>query len=170
MSQDEEPRPTKTTKKTVTRTLLCKFSDKELIQTGKDLEANLGKIDAKEEEKKAVVDAIKADIAILEGITTKLREILRDGGEEREVECEETTDYRQGQVRVKRLDTGEMFQKRDITQAEKQLPMEAQEPAGKLLAMDGGKGKPAPLKAKLGDVAAAHGGDEGVDPPEGLAF
>ena len=142
--EPKDPKDTKSTKKSVTRLLLCKLSDKELAKAGQDLDSNLSKIEGKEAEKKAATDAIKADIELLEGVTIKLRGILKSGGEEREVSCEETTDYRNGEVRVKRLDTGEVFQKRTMAQSEYQLPLEAQKPAGKLLAMDGGKGKEEP--------------------------
>ena len=138
--KDEKSKDSKSTKQLVTRLLLCKLSDKELAKAGVDLDANMSKIEGKEAEKKAAVDAIKADVELLEGITIKLRSILKSGGEEREVQCEETTDYRMGEVRVKRLDTGEVFQKRTMAQHEYQLPLEAQKPAGKLLAMAGGKG------------------------------
>ena len=139
--KDEKSKDSKSTKQLVTRLLLCKLSDKELAKAGVDLDANMSKIESKEAEKKAAVDAIKADVEMLEGITIKLRSILKSGGEEREVQCEETTDYRMGEVRVKRLDTGEVFQKRTMAQHEYQLPLEAQKPAGKLLAMEGGKEK-----------------------------
>lgn len=140
--EPKDPKDQKAVKKTVPRLLLCKLSDRELAKAGQDLEANLSKIEAKESEKKAAVDAIKADVELLEGITSKLRGILKSGGEEREVKCEEVTDYRNGEVRVKRLDTGETFSKRTMMPSEYQLPLEAQKPAGKLLAMDGGKGHP----------------------------
>ena len=143
-TKDEKSKDSKSTKKAVTRLLLCKLSDKELAKAGVELDANMSKIEGKEAEKKAAVDAIKADVELLEGITIKLRSILKSGGEEREVQCEETTDYRMGEVRVKRLDTGEVFQKRTMAKSEYQLPLEAQKPAGKLLAMDGDKGKKPP--------------------------
>ena len=139
--EPKDPKDAKSTKKTVTRLLLCKLSDKELAKAGVELDANMSKIEGKEAEKKAAVDAIKADVELLEGVTIKLRSLLKSGGEEREVDCEETTDYRMGEVRVKRLDTGEIFQRRTMAQSEYQLPLEAQKPSGKLLPMDGGKGK-----------------------------
>jgi hypothetical protein len=144
--ESKDTKDAKSTKKTVTRLLLCKLSDKELAKAGVELDANMSKIEGKEAEKKAAVDAIKADVELLEGVTIKLRSILKSGGEEREVNCEETTDYRMGEVRVKRLDTGEVFQRRTMAQSEYQLPLEAQKPSGKLLPMDGGKGKQEPVE------------------------
>ena len=127
----------KAVKKTVTRTLPCKLSEKELAKMGPELAANMDKIEAIEAAKKTADDGFKKDIGMLEEVSTKLRGMLRSGAEEREVKCEEVTDYRAGEVRVTRLDTGETFQKRTMTKDEVQLPLDAGKP-GKLLAISGG--------------------------------
>ena len=94
------------------------------------------------------------------------------------MKCEQVTDYRNGEVRIKRLDTGEVYSKRNMTKEESQLPLEPKKEAGKLLAMDGGKkdrsevkdfkpaegeatvGEPG-LSAPLGEVAAANESKKG---------
>jgi hypothetical protein len=186
----------KSTKATLTRTLPCKLSEKELAKAGKDLADNMDKIEGIEQQKKTADDGFKKDIGLLEEVTTALRGMLKSGAQEREVKCEQVTDYRNGEVRVKRLDTGDVFERRTMHKDEYQLPLEAQKPAGKLLAMDGGKGKdgdaaggaadaggeatvgePA-LKAPLGETAAANAkkkgkkGEPEIDPDTGkpLAF
>jgi hypothetical protein len=131
----------KATTKKVKRMLPCKLEEKELAKLGQELSANLDKISALEKKKKDEDKAINGDIALLDEATSLLRDKIRSKSAEREVECEEVTDYRAGELRVKRLDTGEVFSKRTLTKEELQLPLEAQKPAGKLLAMDGGKGK-----------------------------
>ena len=175
----------KATKITLTKTLPCKLSEKELARAGKDLADNMDKIEAIEQQKKTADDGFKKDIGLLEEVTTTLRGMLKSGTQDREVKCEQITDYRNGEVRVKRLDTGEVYEKRNMTKAEAQLPLDtAKSPAGKLLAMDGGKkdrsevrdvkpadatvGEPA-LSAPLGEVAAANEEKKGkkIDPETG---
>ena len=161
----------KSTKITLTKTLLCKLSEKELARAGKDLADNMDKIEAIEQQKKTADDGFKKDIGLLEEVTTTLRGMLKSGAQEREVKCEQVTDYRNGEVRIKRLDTGEVYSKRNMTKEESQLPLEPKKAPGKLIPMDGGKkdrsevkdfktgeatvGEP-DLTAPLGEVAAAN--------------
>ena len=96
----------KATKITLTKTLPCKLSEKELARAGKDLADNMDKIEAIEQQKTTADDGFKKDIGLLEEVTTTLRGMLKSGAQEREVKCEQITDYRNGEVRIKRLDTG----------------------------------------------------------------
>jgi hypothetical protein len=142
--EPKDPKDTKdqkSVKKTVKRMLPCKLDEAALAKLATDLGSNLDKIAALEEKKKAEADAIKGDIGLLEEATSLLRDKIRSKSVDREVECEEVTDYRAGEMRVMRLDTKEVFQKRTLTREELQLPLDAQKPAGKLLVMDGGKGE-----------------------------
>ena len=166
----------KSTKITLTKTLLCKLSEKELARAGKDLADNMDKIEAIEQQKKTADDGFKKDIGLLEEVTTTLRGMLKSGAQEREVKCEQVTDYRNGEVRIKRLDTGEVYSKRNMTKEESQLPLEPKKAPGKLIPMDGGKkdrsevkdfktgeatvGEP-DLTAPLGEVAAANESKKG---------
>lgn len=139
-SEEQQDKDQKITKKTVTRKLPCALNDKELAKAGKDLASTMGKVNILEEEKKTVDSRIKGDIGLLEEAITKLRDMLNSGTEERDVKCEEVTDYRAGEVRVTRLDTGETFQKRNMSKDEVQLPLDAAgKKPGKLLAIGGGK-------------------------------
>jgi len=52
----------KSTKITLTKTLLCKLSEKELARAGKDLADNMDKIEAIEQQKKTADDGFKKDI------------------------------------------------------------------------------------------------------------
>jgi DnaJ-class molecular chaperone len=72
--------------------------------------------------------------------------MIKTGAEERDVPCEEIIDYRAGEVRVMRMDTKEVYSRRALTKDEHQLHLEAQKPSGKLLPMDGGKGKQEPVE------------------------
>ena len=194
-SGEKEP---KATKVILTKSLPCKLTEKEMAKAGKDLAENMDKVEAIEAKKKTADSEFKKDIGLLDEVTTTLRGMLKSGSQDREVKCEEVTDYRAGEVRIKRLDTGEVFTRRNLSKTEAQLPL-ATKPAEKLLAMDGGKGKelegeeetppidPEPLTAKLGEVAAAHEtppaiakkksrktktnpNDVDDTPPEGCAF
>ena len=142
----KEPKDQKSIKKSVVRSLACKLTKEARAKAGEDLEANLSKIEAVEATKKAASEQAKADIELLLEVQVKLRNMIKTGAEEREVKCEEETDYRHGEVRVKRLDTGEVFSKRNMAKDEMQLPLDAQKPGGKLLGMDGAKKDRSELK------------------------
>jgi hypothetical protein len=128
------------------RRLPCKLDPKELAKLGQDLCTTLDKIDAIEAQKKSANEQFKADTSLLEESLTVLRDRQRSKAEERDVKCIQETDYRAAEIRVKRLDTGEVFSKRTMNREELQLPLDAQKPAGKLIPMDGGKGKPTERK------------------------
>lgn len=49
----------------------------------------------------------------------EIKRVIASGRQDREVECEETLDYQAGQVRVHRLDTGELVEERELTQEER---------------------------------------------------
>jgi hypothetical protein len=111
------------------------------------------------------LDAIKGDIGLLEEATSLLRDKIRSKSIDKEVECEEVTDYRAGELRVTRLDTKEVFQKRTLTREELQLPLDAQKPAGKLLAMDGDKGKQITVEEVSCEECWGTGKTQMGDPP-----
>jgi hypothetical protein len=137
---EKEKDPKVITKKIV-RCLPCALSHEAKAKAGEDLVANMDKIEAIEQAKKTADAGFKKDIELLVEVETSLRNALKTGTRDSDVECEEETDYRSGEVRVKRLDTGEIFQRRTMDKEELQLPLDAARPAGKLLALDGGKGK-----------------------------
>jgi len=131
----------KVTKLTVTRKLPCKLTEKERAKAGEDLENNMTKIESIELAKKTADDGFKKDIGMLEEVQVVLRGMIRCGTQDREVKCEQETDYRAGEVRVRRLDTGEVFSRRTMTKEESQLPL-----GGKLISLDGGKKDRSELK------------------------
>lgn len=140
-------------------------------------------------------DKINGDIALLAEAAAKTRGMIRDKTEDRDVECEMVTDYIHGEVRVKRLDTGEVFSRRTMLPNEAQLPLTA---GGKKVSdvtdhknnvedeCDDSDEVKDPLKAKLIEVAAtnkdkkpakkkrakknASGDEVDVAPPEGCDF
>jgi hypothetical protein len=136
----------KITRSTVTRTLPCKLTEKEKSKMGEDLENNMTKIEAIESAKKTADAGFKEDIGLLEEAQALLRGMIRTGTQDREVKCEQETDYRAGEIRVRRLDTGDVFSKRNMTKEETQLPLDAQKPASKLISLDGGKKDRSELK------------------------
>lgn len=115
----------KVTKQKVVRKLPCKLTEKEMAKFGEDLNSTLDKIDLIEEKKKSANDQFKADTSLLEEAVKRLRDMVRSKAEERDVECIQETDYIHGEVRVKRLDTGEVFSRRSMMASEKQLPLTA---------------------------------------------
>ena len=127
----KDPKDQKSIKKLVKRMLPCKLDQAGLAKLAEELGANLDKIAALEERKKAEADSIKGDIGLLDEATSLLRDKIRSKSVEREVQCEEVTDYRACEVRVTRLDTKETFSKRAMAKEELQLPLDAQKPGGK---------------------------------------
>jgi hypothetical protein len=123
--KQKDPKAPKITRLTLTRMLPCKLSPTEMEKFATDLVATRDKIDAIEVEKKVANEKFKADASLLEEAATKIQDMIRAKSEEREVKCEQETDYRAGEIRVKRLDTGEVFSKRTMTKDEAQLPLDA---------------------------------------------
>lgn len=123
------------------------LSDAELAQLARDLVDNDEKIAAKEKQKKIVDDEIKGDIAMLEEAATKMRDTIRAGTVARDVECDLVFDWRACEVRIERVDTGEVVKRRTMEAEERQKPLvEDGLKNGMLLVFEGGLGKKSEVK------------------------
>lgn len=142
----EEKKPEKQDKDTIRKRIKAPLdialSDAELAQMARDLVDNDEKIAAKEKQKKIVDDEIKGDIALLEEAATKIRSAIRAGTVARDVECDMVFDWRACEVRLERIDNGEVVKRRTMDADERQKPLvEDGLKHGKLLVFEGGLGK-----------------------------
>jgi len=118
----------------------------------------LDQIEDEEEEKKEDASAHAATIKELKSNMAKIRKQLRSNSEKREVEVEETPDFRTQTVTTTRLDTGAVLAERTMLAEELQTELDTGEPAdpagetveetwsepSNVVAMNGGDSEPAP--------------------------
>jgi len=125
------------------RRLPVKLTNEELLDRSKSLTTELDKKDALTAKKKSEAEKIAGDIALVEEGIQALRKALRDGEEERDVECHVHRDFDNHTVVTIRNDTGEIIEERPMTQAELQTSLldRGAEQHGKLLAINGDKPK-----------------------------
>lgn len=103
------------------RELRVNLSDEEKVAYGKELGDVLHGIAVEDEKKTLAAELHKAAVKPLESRVTELGKCLRNGWEERFVECEVSLDFRTGSVSVIRLDTGEVIESRGMTAEERQM-------------------------------------------------
>ena len=73
--------------------------------------------------KKAEVSRFNEEIATLEGARSSLSKIVNSGSEDHDVECGEYMVFATNEVRIVRLDTGELVQERAMTRSERQVEL-----------------------------------------------
>jgi hypothetical protein len=113
------PRVTKTTRK-----LPVFLTDAELIQRGADLSSNMKKMKVMEDERVTENDKRKSDIKLVKEIVDKLVATIAERTEERDVQCDQIPYYASGMVEIVRCDTGEVIDKRPMTDSERQETLE----------------------------------------------
>jgi len=106
-----------------TKRLPVKLSDDELLERGKQLVESMRKTAVAEAEREADNKKRKGDIALMEEVTSRLASIIRDGQEDREVECELRKDFEHSSVTTVRTDTGEIVDTRVMDNEERQEQM-----------------------------------------------
>ncbi len=104
----------------ITRKLSVPLSAKEKENAIKNLVAKMDLVEALEEEKKAMVDGFKAKITQAKADIMNARQLVRNGAEIRDVNCQEIRDYKAGQFRIIRMDTEEVVDERPLTKEERQ--------------------------------------------------
>lgn len=107
------------------RTLQCKFAPAELLQLGKDLAERTKLYSQTEAEKKQVTKQFDAKLAEIEAQIQQLSNNLQSGYEYRSVDCTETVgEPEENRKTVRRLDTNEVVEVRELTNDEKQRKLE----------------------------------------------
>jgi len=100
----------------------CKyqFTEAELRELADNLARKLEEKSRTEEEKKEVAAQFSAKIKTLANETNLLAVNVRNRWEYRSIECDVIYDYKKGEVKYVRLDSGEIHRTRVMTAAERQ--------------------------------------------------
>lgn len=109
----------------------CDLTTEEIIERGGGLAAIVQTIRAEEQNLEAEKEAFKERKKEIEDAITsykvrqsELSEVISTGKENRTIDCEVTFDYKAGRVTVRRLDTGEVFEDREMDDLEKQMQLD----------------------------------------------
>lgn len=110
---------------TIIREFKFKLSNDEKVDKAERLSRAMQKQEAAKKHLAETTKDIKNEIARLEGEVDELAEVLRSGGEYREVECRRERDDQRGEMVLKRLDNGEIVESTPMTADERQqsLPL-----------------------------------------------
>jgi hypothetical protein len=109
-----------------TETRLCKyvFDEKEKREIASDLANGVAEVARLEEQKKAVMSQLKAELDAKQGAVNSAAEKLRSGFEMRNIECEVIFDYESDVVRWVRTDNFEVAHQRRMRPEERQMKIE----------------------------------------------
>lgn len=129
------------TKRTIMRDLPVQLTESELAAVAREIGRLNAERQGMEAQAKVASDQWKDRIRGVEARAADLATKAHEGQELRPTECVEEYDYRLGEVRVVRSDTGEKLETRPMTTEERQpsLPAPGMEPKSKKK-----KGDPAP--------------------------
>lgn len=103
------------------RVLQIHLTDRERLELGENIANNMRTIELKEMELQAKRDAIKADISKAQESVHDDAHTIRLGKREGKVHCAITSNFRIGEVKVRRMDTDEVIERRPMTSAERQM-------------------------------------------------
>ena len=109
--------------------LPCLLTDREKMSFGIVLAQKQAQIEANEDAKRASMSQFKSQNDILIAQIRELSRKIRDGFENRDVDCLEVFDWANGKVTCTRIDTGEVIWHRDIIDEERQqtIPLDETE-------------------------------------------
>lgn len=105
------------------RDLPVPLTDRERLEIGADIARSQQIAEQAERDKKAADENFKGTIESAYADVSSLTQLLRYGKKDRPVQCQIKRDYRLGQVRIIRMDTGETLEDRPMTKAERQMGM-----------------------------------------------
>jgi hypothetical protein len=133
MAKKKQPaakKPPTEEKRIYTTNLKCELSAKEVREAADDLARNLDDLESIEADKKDVVEQFKAKTAAAEAEVIRLKNLVRNKYEFRDVKCEEVKNHKKSKCTVTRLDTKEVITDRPLRDDEKQRKMELSGEAG----------------------------------------
>jgi len=113
--------PENETRRKTRRLLRVLLTEGEERQLGKDLARARHLLGASTDAKAEAVSQFKAEIEKMEAEMNRLAALINNGYEYRDVECEVISNYRDGQITVLRVDTGEEVEARAMNEAERQM-------------------------------------------------
>lgn len=107
----------------VDRILPVPLTDQERLVLGEEIAAAQSKGEQAERDKKAAEEGYKGVIEAAYADVSELSARIRYGKKDVPVQCQITKDYRVGSVKVTRMDTMEVIDRRPMTSAERQMGM-----------------------------------------------
>ena len=102
------------------------LNEQEQLEASSDLARVLDEIENVENEKKAAMEHFKYQTSELEARRGKLKRMVRDKYVLKDIDCEQSWDYDHGTVTTIRKDLGDVVDTREMTQAERQMPLVTQ--------------------------------------------
>lgn len=156
-----------------TQLLPCDLSPQDRLTIGSSMAAKLGEAAALQDEQKRTNESFKIRVNALDDEVRTLGKKLRDGYEDRVVECVEERVFETGTVRVRRVDTGTIVAERAMTLEERQMPLPGTDanPIEGEVVHDGGppprRGPPQGVKM-LPQQAGQPGESTDVTDPQGM--
>jgi len=124
----------KTRKETKVKSLPCILTEEERLERSGALASVVHSIanhekdlTAKQEDFNLKKKEINGKISKAKSRLSDLADVISDGSEKRDVDCESLFDYEEGTVIVRRLDTGEVIEDREMEALEKQMQLEWEE-------------------------------------------
>ena len=99
------------------------LSDDERLNKADELANAVHKVESSKENKKIQMQHLANEVKIAEARRDRLSNIVASGIEYRTTGVEERIDWGKGKFTKTRLDTGEIFFERELTEAEKQVDL-----------------------------------------------
>lgn len=100
--------------------LVCEITEEEKADYGRMLADTVKKLETQEADKKTIMKTLGAEVDETKKIIRKLTDTITTGKEVRMVECEIVYNSKDGTVIASRLDTGEVYSRREMTEDERQ--------------------------------------------------
>ena len=104
----------------ITRRLICKLDDSEVLMRGQQLAQAEYDYSDTERNRKATADHFKRSLDVIDGRITELSSAIKSREEIRDVECVIQDNHALLKHEVVRLDTGEIVEQYDFTEKERQ--------------------------------------------------
>jgi len=106
-----------------TRQMSCELTDEERAKKGAQLGRAVEELAIAKSSAKQDAAVHKSAIVAQQKEVERLARILRDGAEDRPVRCQKIIDFRQAQVTVTRVDTGDVLEERGLHDYERQTEL-----------------------------------------------
>lgn len=111
----------------IVRKLQTPLTDDELIAAARSLALANQRLHSVQDDKSTTMADFNSRIKSAEGEIGSLSNIVANRSELRDIECDEIMDYDKNEFRTVRLDSGEVFFRRPLTEDERQMVLSAAE-------------------------------------------
>lgn len=165
-TEDKEGDDPRVVRKEIGKILPVKLTDKELLAAGREAADSQEELRDVEGQAKAASDEYKGKMKAITGRIVRLASLVRAGYEHREVACEQVFDYEAGTLKVTRLDTREIVERRPLRSDERQMVLAVDEDARIAAEIQ----KEQQEKLEQAQEPPAPEGEEEGDPPPGKDY